>query len=46
MKATPTNTAAVLKSIDEQLKAILKKDIRKIDDVNIRNAAFLQLIAA
>jgi len=46
MKATPTNTAAVLKSIDEQLKAILKKDIRKIDNVNVRAAAFLQLIAA
>lgn len=46
MKATPINTAAVLKSIDDQLKAILKKDIRKIDNVNIRSAAFLQLIAA
>jgi hypothetical protein len=46
MKATPTNTAALLKSIDQQLKKILKKDIRKIDNVNVRGAAFLQMIAA
>jgi len=34
------------KAIDQQLKMILKKDIRKIDNVNVRNAAFLQMIAA
>jgi hypothetical protein len=46
MKATPIKTTDIIKSIDKQLKAIIKKDIRKIDDVNVRNAAFLQLIAA
>ncbi len=46
MKATSTKTTALVKAIDQQLKAILAKDIRKIDDVNVRNAAFLQLIAA
>lgn len=46
MKATTTQTPALLKAIDKQLKAILAKDIRKIDDVHIRTAAFLQLIAA
>ena len=46
MKAQPTKTTDLVKSIDKQLKAIIKKDIRKIDDAAIRNAAFLQLIAA
>ncbi len=46
MKATPTKLTDLVKSIDKQLKAILVKDIRKIDNVNIRGAAFLQLIAA
>jgi hypothetical protein len=46
MKASLTKTTDLVKSIDKQLKAILAKDIRKIDDVNVRNAAFLQLIAA
>jgi hypothetical protein len=46
MKATQTNTTELIKNIDKQLKAILKRDIRKIDNGNIRCAAFLQLIAA
>jgi hypothetical protein len=46
MKANSTKTEIIVKAIDQQLKAIIKKDIRKIDDVNIRCAAFLQLIAA
>ena len=46
MKATQTNTTELIKNIDKQLKAILKRDIRKIDNSNIRYAAFLQLIAA
>jgi len=46
MKAKSTTTTDLLKSIDQQLRAILKKDIRKIDDANVRQAAFLQLIGA
>jgi|GEM_PF-5069819 len=46
MKTSPTKTTDLVKSIDKQLKAILTKDIRKIDDANVRTAAFLQLIAA
>jgi len=46
MKANTTKTNELLKAIDKQLKAIIEKDILKIDDLNIRNAAFLQLIAA
>jgi len=46
MKTTATQTPALLKAIDKQLKAILENDIRKIEDKDIRNAAFLQLIAA
>jgi len=46
MKAKSTQTTDLLKSIDQQLRAILKKDIRKIEDANVRQAAFLQLIAA
>ena len=46
MKATSTKTTDLVKSIDRQLRAILKKDIRKIEDANVRQAAFLQLIAA
>jgi hypothetical protein len=46
MKATQTNTTELIKNIDKQLKAILKRDIRKIDNGNVRCAAFLQLIAA
>lgn len=46
MKAATTNTTDMVNAIDKQLKSILKKDIRKIDDGNVRCAAFLQLIAA
>jgi hypothetical protein len=46
MKATSTKTSELLKAIDKQLKAILEKDILKIKNVNVRNAAFLQMIAA
>jgi len=51
MKTTTTkNTAAktteLVKAIDQQLKAILEKDICNIENVHVRNAAFLQLIAA
>jgi len=46
MKATTTKTAELVKAIDQQLKKIIEKDILKIEDVNVRNAAFLQLIAA
>jgi len=46
MKTTATQTPDLLKAIDKQLKAILENDIRKIEDKDIRNAAFLQLIAA
>jgi len=46
MKTSSTKTTDLVRSIDKQLKAILTKDIRKIDDVNVRSAAFLQLIAA
>jgi hypothetical protein len=45
MKAT-SKTTDLLKVIDQQLKAIIKKDIRKIDNASVRCAAFLQLIAA
>jgi hypothetical protein len=46
MKTTSTKTADILKAIDKQLKSILEKDILKIEDANVRNAVFLQLIAA
>jgi hypothetical protein len=46
MKTTSTKTADILKAIDKQLKSILEKDIVKIEDANVRNAVFLQLIAA
>jgi hypothetical protein len=46
MKTTSTKTADILKAIDKQLKSILEKDILKIKDANVRNAVFLQLIAA
>ena len=46
MKTTATKTTKLLKSIDQQLKVILEKDIRNIKDQGIKNAAFLQLIAA
>jgi len=54
MKTTATKTSgnqtkALLKAIDQQLKAILEDDIRKLDSVGdrrIKEAAFLQLIAA
>ena len=46
MKTKATQTADIIKAIDGQLKNILAKDIHKIDNVNIRIAAFLQLIAA
>ncbi|WP_428331499.1 hypothetical protein [Mucilaginibacter sp.] len=46
MKTTATKTTTLLKSIDQQLKTILEKDIRNIKDPNIKNAVFLQLIAA
>jgi hypothetical protein len=46
MKATAKTTTDLVKVIDKQLQAILEKDIRKIDNINVKNAAFLQLIAA
>ena len=46
MKTTSTKTADILKAIDKQLKSILEKDILKIENANVRNAVFLQLIAA
>jgi hypothetical protein len=46
MKANSTQIESLVKAIDQQLKAIIKADIRKIDNPNIRGAAFLQLIAA
>jgi len=46
MKTLSTQPPALLKTIDKQLKAILESDIRKIKEEGIRNAAFLQLIAA
>jgi len=46
MKTTASKTTELLKSIDQQLKVILEKDIRNIKDQGIKNAAFLQLIAA
>jgi hypothetical protein len=46
MRATPTTTTELVKEIDRQLKVILSTDIRKIDDIHIRGAVFLQLIAA
>jgi hypothetical protein len=46
MKVTSTKTTDLVKAIDKQLKAIIEKDILKLDNVNVRNAAFLQLIAA
>lgn len=46
MKATSTKTPTLVDAIDKQLKVILAKDIRKIDNAAVRNAAFLQMIAA
>lgn len=51
MKTTATKTKSIksvdlVSAIDKQLQAILANDIRKIDNVNIKNAAFLSLIAA
>ena len=46
MKTTSTKTTDLLKAIDQQLKMILESDILKIEDANVRNAVFLQLIAA
>ncbi len=46
MKTAVTNHTALIKVIDKQLKMILAKDVRKIDNVQVRKAAFLQLIAA
>jgi hypothetical protein len=43
---TSTKTTGLVKAADKQLKSILAKDIRKIADINIRSAAFLQMIAA
>ena len=40
MKATSTKTTVLVKAIDQQLKTILENDIRKIDDVKVKNAAF------
>ena len=45
----PTKITATIKSFDKELSAILEKDIRKFTaakDLKIKNAAFLQLIAA
>jgi hypothetical protein len=49
MKTKSTPTKALLKAIDQQLQTILENDIRKLhlaNDPRIKNAAFLQLIAA
>jgi hypothetical protein len=46
MRATVLDTTGLVKTIDKQLKAILARDIRKIGNADVRNAAFLQLIAA
>jgi len=46
MKTTSTKTADLVKAIDKQLKRILESDILKIEDANVKNAVFLQLIAA
>ena len=46
MKATVPTTAELVQKIDKQLQAILLKDIPKIGSTQLRNAAFLQLIAA
>ena len=49
MKTNKTTTTELLKSIDDQLKAILENDIKKlheVKDVRVKQAAFLQLIAA
>jgi len=46
MKTTSTKTSGLLKAIDKQLKMILESDILKIEDANVKNAVFLQLIAA
>jgi len=46
MKAKSTQNTKLVKLIDKQLKVILAKDIRKIEDSNVRCSAFLQLIAA
>lgn len=48
-KKQTTKTAALLKAIELELKTILEDDVRKlhhIQDVRIKQAAFLQLIAA
>ena len=48
-KKTTAETNALLKAIDLELKAILEDDVRKLqnaEDIRIKEAAFLQLIAA
>ncbi|HEY8780230.1 MAG TPA: hypothetical protein VIM16_01340 [Mucilaginibacter sp.] len=49
MKNTSTKTTITLKAIQQELKAILEKDIRKFtmpQYINNKNAAFLQFIVA
>ena len=49
MKNTSTKAITTLKAIELELKSILENDIRKFTApqyTNIKNAAFLQLIAA
>ena len=43
-----TNTTVLLKALDLELKAIMKKDIKefKVEKQRKQNMAFLQLIAA
>ena len=48
-KKTTAETTALLKAIELELKAILEDDVRKLhhaEDIRIKQAAFLQLIAA
>lgn len=48
-KKQTEKTAALLKAIEIELKAILEDDVRKLhraEDIRIKQAAFLQLIAA
>jgi len=48
-KKPATETTALLKAIELELKAILEDDVRKLhhaEDIRIKHAAFLQLIAA
>jgi hypothetical protein len=48
-KKPSTETTALLEAIELELKAILEDDVRKLqnaEDIRIKQAAFLQMIAA